>query len=163
MIKKLLPLFCFVSFGLFLIFQTLSNNSDNKVIKNLSIKVDYNKLYPILSPHTKHSNSKIIFFFASWCKHCKPQIEQLRLLKQKYKFSLDGVIYHDKPNDIIKYLGNGHPFDNVYIISDDYLASMGVYEIPTFFVLNKKNEVILKANLDLNEENFLNVLYSELK
>ena len=96
----------------------------------------------------KLANHYIIVFWSTGCSHCLDEVPQLQTFVQsKEEIKVIAVALEDEPNKWNELIKTYPEFIHVYVhgkwdnkIGDDY----GVSSTPTYFVLNKKKEIIGK-------------------
>ncbi|WP_155997375.1 TlpA family protein disulfide reductase [Streptococcus ruminantium] len=100
----------------------------------------------------------IVVFWASWCPDCQAQLPILAKLYEKYGKDINFVFLNvvdgtreTKVNGQ-KYLTEKYPFTYYQDKGMSVADSMGVKNIPTMFILNKKKEIVTAFRGNRTEE-----------
>lgn len=108
------------------------------------------------------SRGAMIFFWATWCPHCRNQISVLNESKQAIESNGVKIIVIDSGENaakVEKYLNKNGITMDVLLDQDSYVTSKyKVVGFPTFFFVNKNG--IIKAVEHIIPENYLEIISS---
>ena len=168
MIKKLLPFFVVIIFGIvFIVFykgleDTNIYTPDLNVQKNIPIfnsKDFYSEKVLKSSDIFEFDKTYLLNIWSSWCVPCRQEHPLLMTLKQNDKIDIIGLNYKDNKKNAVKFLQElGNPYEKIFIDLDGTQAiEWGAYGVPESFLIYN-NEIIKKYIGPLNED-----LISEIK
>ena len=85
----------------------------------------------------------LVNFFATWCKPCRDEHDNIMRFSSKKNINIIGINYKDNPKKAIMWLKKyGNPYSNVAIDKSGKIAiDWGVYGIPETFVVNSKGVI----------------------
>ncbi len=98
----------------------------------------------------------VIHIFASWCKICNKEINELIKLKsllidQKKRVKFIGLVWKDDNDSVVKSLGGKISiYEQLGLISNKEAIELGIITLPTTFVINSNNKVIYRNDNDYN-------------
>ncbi|MBA3968421.1 MAG: TlpA family protein disulfide reductase [Nitrospirales bacterium] len=91
----------------------------------------------------------LLMFWASWCHVCQGELPKVHGLQEQMKgkkFQILAIGFADPEANIRDYVAS-HPthfnFPVLYDTGDRVASQFGVRSTPTFFLLNKKGEVVI--------------------
>lgn len=91
----------------------------------------------------------LLMFWASWCHVCQGELPKMQALQERMKgqpFRILSVGFADSEANIRGYVASRaapFTFPVLYDASDRMASQLGVRSTPTFFLLNKKGEVVV--------------------
>lgn len=91
----------------------------------------------------------LLMFWASWCHVCQGELPKLQALQERMKgqpFHILAVGFADTGANIRNHVESQTPpftFPVIYDVGDRLASQLGVRSTPTFFLLNKKGEVVV--------------------
>jgi len=109
--------------------------------------------------------TKLVNFFASWCKPCRDEHNYIKRFSNQEGIEVIGINYKDNTQKAIGWLKElGNPYSNVAVDKNGRIAiDWGVYGIPETFIVNPKGiikyrhvgpitkKIYKKINLIINE------------
>ncbi|MDP8212289.1 MAG: TlpA disulfide reductase family protein [Candidatus Zapsychrus exili] len=111
----------------------------------------------------RDGKSTIIFFWATWCPHCRTQIKILSEQKQELKEKNIEIVLVDlgeSKSQVKSYVeGNNIDYD-VFLDTEGVLSEVyGIVGLPTFYFVNKNG--IIKASEHGIPDNYESILLEE--
>ena len=99
-------------------------------------------------------NFYILNIWSSWCKPCVEEHPKLISLSQNSSAKLIGINYKDNPKNAKNFINNmGNPYSLIITDVDGTISiELGAYGVPETFLINKKNEIIMKFVGPLTDE-----------
>jgi len=93
----------------------------------------------------------IIFFWATWCPHCRKQLKELTESRDEIGSKGIRIILVDvgeARQKVMHYMkSNGVPFDTFLDQSEELSLKYGLVGVPTFFLLNNEGIVVAAENI----------------
>jgi peroxiredoxin len=99
----------------------------------------------------KGSNGAMVFFWATWCPHCREQIAELA--KRREEIEKDGikiilVDIGEEANQVAAYLKRGGiSFDVLLDVDSAVAQEYEIVGVPTFFFLSADGIVVASKNI----------------
>ncbi len=90
-------------------------------------------------------------FFATWCPPCVAELPSLEIAQQQLKGKTDFVIISDEPLERLRAFQQRTGYALTFLHSNTPLSSLDIYTIPTSYLLNKNQEILMKH---VGEENW---------
>lgn len=90
-------------------------------------------------------------FFATWCPPCVAELPSLEMAQQKLKGKTDFIIISDEPIDKLRAFQQRTGYALTFLHSNTPLSSLDIHTIPTSYLLNKNQEILMKH---VGEENW---------
>ncbi|MEW6008804.1 MAG: TlpA disulfide reductase family protein [Candidatus Omnitrophota bacterium] len=92
----------------------------------------------------KSKGNLVLFFWATWCPHCRVALEQLRA--KSGKFTLITINVGEQKNKIEKFMQkNAYNYTVLLDEENDVAFSYGVLGIPTFIAIDKDLNITYKG------------------
>lgn len=126
---------------------------------------EYNlRIYPVndslsdlktFSPESLKGKKFMVIIMASWCGHCKEQLELLKQYKQDLHLPIIGLIVNDSQENINQIL---HDYPHVLdaIVIDDNSQAYHIFKanfIPKTFIIDEQGKIVMVSNNKLNQAN----------
>ena len=94
----------------------------------------------------RQGHNAIIFFWATWCPHCRAQLQELKgniqVMKEK-GIKLILVNVGEEAEKVKAYLQYNKIDLDVFMDEDSEISlQYGVYGLPTFYFVNRKGEIV---------------------
>ena len=104
----------------------------------------------------KNNNYTLINFWASWCKACIEEHEQLMKIKNNLDVKILGIYYKDNKKNAKNFLiEHGNPFYKILKDkSGKASVNLGIYAIPESILINKDLIVLKKIIGPINQKNY---------
>tara|TARA_R110000868_G_scaffold220554_1_gene471849 strand:- start:248 stop:826 length:579 start_codon:yes stop_codon:yes gene_type:complete len=97
---------------------------------------------------SKHKDKTVILsIWATWCKPCIEEMPSLEALQNKLsldKYSI--LLASDESLDKINRFKNSNNYDLNFVKLETPATSLGIYALPTTFIINEKGELLLTEN-----------------
>lgn len=90
-------------------------------------------------------------FFATWCGPCVAELPSLNDAQQQLQGKTDFVIISDEPIERLQAFQKRTGYSLTLLHSNTPLSSIDIYTIPTSYLINDKEEILLKH---VGEENW---------
>ena len=96
-----------------------------------------------ISPGEFGNETKLVNFFATWCKPCFDEHPYLKKLSNEKGLKIIGINYKDDPKRAIKWLKKlGNPYSKVLVDRNGLLGiDWGVYGLPETFIVNSNGVI----------------------
>ncbi len=103
-------------------------------------------------PLQQYNNGRLfINFFATWCGPCVAELPSLENAQQQLKGKTNFVIISDEPIARLQAFQKRTGYSLTFLHSNSPLSSIDINTIPTSYLINEKQEILLKH---VGEENW---------
>lgn len=83
-------------------------------------------------------------FFATWCGPCVAELPSLQQAQDMLKGQTGFVIISDEPLERLRSFQQRNGYTLTFLHSNTPLSSINIYTIPTSYLLNSKQEILMK-------------------
>lgn len=99
-------------------------------------------------------------FFATWCGPCVAELPSLQQAQDMLKGQTGFVIISDEPLERLRSFQQRNGYTLTFLHSNTPLSSINIYTIPTSYLLNSKQEILMKhvGEEEWTSEEWLNKL-----
>jgi cytochrome c biogenesis protein CcmG/thiol:disulfide interchange protein DsbE len=109
-----------------------------------------------ISPGEFGNETKLVNFFATWCKPCLDEHPYLKKLSNEKGLKIIGINYKDDPKRAIKWLKKlGNPYSKVLVDRNGLLGiDWGVYGLPETFIVNSNGMIKYRLVGPITKKNY---------
>ena len=109
-----------------------------------------------ISPGEFGNETKLVNFFATWCKPCFDEHPYLKKLSNEKGLKIIGINYKDDPKRTIKWLKKlGNPYSKVLVDRNALLGiDWGVYGLPETFIVNSNGMIKYRLVGPITKKNY---------
>jgi len=109
-----------------------------------------------VSPGEFGNETKLVNFFATWCKPCLDEHPYLKKLSNEKGLKIIGINYKDDPKRTIKWLKKlGNPYSKVLVDRNALLGiDWGVYGLPETFIVNSNGMIKYRLVGPITKKNY---------
>ncbi len=117
-----------------------------------------------VSPGEFGNETKLVNFFATWCKPCFDEHPYLKKLSNEKGLKIIGINYKDDPKRTIKWLKKlGNPYSKVLVDRNALLGiDWGVYGLPETFIVNSNGVIKNRLVGPITKKNY-EAFYSKIR
>lgn len=124
-------------------FFFMENEDVGKKVKDFTLKIVNGEEMNL--EKYRAGKKAIVFFWATWCPHCRAALEELSENKNAIKkkgIKIIPVDVGEKEGIVIKYMEKNNIQFSVFLDEDSEVAeTYGLIGVPTFYFINKKGIV----------------------
>jgi cytochrome c biogenesis protein CcmG/thiol:disulfide interchange protein DsbE len=109
-----------------------------------------------ISPGEFGNETKLVNFFATWCKPCLDEHPYLKKLSNEKGLKIIGINYKDDPKRAIEWLKKlGNPYSKVLVDRNALLGiDWGVYGLPETFIVNSNGMIKYRLVGPITKKNY---------
>ncbi len=144
--------FLILSFTAFFFYHR-SSTAPSLQLQNLMLK-DLNA--NDVDPGELKGKKTLLCFGASWCGECRQELQKLMKMYNTELKELQIVVISDEPLEKIIAYKNKYKYPFVFLQSETAFSDLGIYSIPTNYLLNKDAKVVKEKTGDFNWDDVSN-------
>lgn len=107
-------------------------------------------------PNTLKGKKTVLCFGASWCGECRQELQGLMKLYNHELKELEIVVVSDEPLEKIMAYKEKYNYPFLFLRTNVSFSELGIYSVPTNYLLNKEAKVVKEKTGDFNWEDASN-------
>ncbi len=145
-------LFLILAFTAFYFYHR-GSSAPSLQLQNLALKDLNNNAF---DQNSLKGKKTLLCFGASWCGECRKELQDLMKLHNNELKELQIVVISDEPLEKIMAYKEKHNYPFVFLRSEASFSELGIYSVPTNYLLNKAAKVVKEKTGNFNWEDASN-------